>query len=46
MINCAIIMRNNISTNHTVNNKGATLLNSSAEHSQSGEEERAALPFL
>lgn len=46
MINCVIIMRNNISTNHTVNNKAAVLLNTSAKPLQSGEEERAAFSFL
>lgn len=39
-------MPDNISTNHTVNNKDAILLNSLAEGLQSGEEERAVFAFL
>lgn len=39
-------MCNNIGTNHTVNNKDATFLNSSAEDLQSGEEERAAFSLM
>lgn len=46
MINYIIIMHENISTNHRVNNKDAVLLNSLAEGLQSGEEMRAVFSFL
>lgn len=39
-------MHDNISTNHTVNNKDAVLLSSSAEGLQFGKEERAVFSFL
>lgn len=46
MINCVIIMHDNISTNHSVNNKDAILSHSLAEGLQSAEEEKAVFSFL
>jgi len=46
MINCVIIMYANIRTNHTLNTKDSTLLNTLVECLMSGEEKRTVFSFI